>query len=165
MVPGTRSDAISDWLTVSAAPRQELAQGIRRLDEWSAEITDYHLTRIAGGDRRELVRAGLARRAHPISGRGAAWKTSSAAIPRAAPVVGPDEVRVVLAIGRGLERGARLGRAGRIGLEVDGEAEVRVALVIDREGGKRTRCVVTYAGVERLLRGPRDSVVIGVRDE
>src|SRR5438132_2937311 len=161
-VPGTRPDCIRHGSAARAAPWQELAQGISRLDEWSAEVTDYHLARIAGRDRGEQVRASLARRTHAISGRGAAGKRASAAIPRTAAVVRPDEVRVVLAGACGLQRGARLGRACRIGLEVDGEAEVGVALVVDREGDKGCRCVVAYARVECLLRGPRDSVVIRV---
>src|SRR5207249_3275223 len=161
-VPGTRPDCIRHGGAARAAPREELAQGISRLDEWSAEVTDYHLARIAGGDRREQVRASLARRAHAISGRGAAGKRASAAIPRSAAVIGPDEVGVVLAIGRGLQRGARFGRACRIGVQVDGEADVRIALVVDREGDKGCRCVVAYARVECLLRGPRDSIVIRV---
>ena len=119
---------------------------------------------IAGGDSREPVSPGLLHRVDPVRLRGTPRDEATATIPGIASVLGPNHVHVVLARGIRLDGpGKGLRRAGRgIGVEIVGEAEVGVPLIVQRKADERRRGIVTDARVERLLGRPGRAFVIGI---
>ena len=62
--------------------------------------------------------------------------------------------------------GCRFRRALHIvGIEVDRESKVRVALVVKSEANEGRRRIVPDSGVEGQLGRPRRAIVVGVRHE